>query len=148
MQQLSQNRFFRHKYFKSIVIKSTMRKSDYSDNNFYHLYIDLIEGDRIVGMDGNKSFMLATARHQDNWTQMLEEWATLNQYEDYNPHRMSQEEATEFILDCRKELPQGSRLGQSIINNLDDETPTPNIEIFNSTDESHVLDWFYTHCTK
>lgn len=149
--QLTQNRYFKHKYFNS-VIKSEMRKGLAPSTNpdapeMHHLYIDLIEGDKIFGMDGNSSFMLKTAFHTDTWTEDLEEWTKDNQYVDYNPFLMNQEDASKFLFSCYQDKPT-LRLGQAIINRLGDKTPTPNIDIFNSVDEDYVLAWFYKNCVK
>lgn len=146
--QLSQNRFFKHKFYPDNVVKSTMRPGEgsTSPDNFHHLYIDLISGESIKGMDGSHTFMLSTARHQDDWAEKLELWMKENQYEDFNPHRMSHQESAEFIKLCRHDMETCQRLGHAIIHRLGDMTPTPNIRIWNSNDEAMVLEWFYDNC--
>lgn len=147
MQQLSVNRFFRHKFFKKCVIRTVMRKSDNEGDNspYRHLYVELVSGDDMIGMSGQTSFMLATALRQDEWTTILDEWAAQNMYEDYRPYQMTQPEASAFITKCRAMKSLGVRLGQAFINELGDNTPTPNIAIFNTTNEAEALEWLYTN---
>lgn len=147
MQQLAVNRHFRHKFFTQCVVRSIMAKGiNEGDNSpHYHLYLTLVSGDDMIGMSGQTSFMLATSLRQDEWTTLLEEWATQNMYEDYQPHQMSQAEAVTFIAKCRAMKSSGVRLGQAMINELGDKTPTPNIAIFNTHDEQDAIHWLYTN---
>lgn len=152
--QLSQNRFFQHKFYPNVVIKSSARKGLHTSTEenpknieSYHLYLDLIEGERFIGMDGSNSFMLATCRHENNWTDMLDEWVKNNQYIDYNPFLLEHNDAAKLLSTCREDnMKQGQRLGQAIICQLGDKTPTPNINIWNSEDEDDILSWFYAGC--
>lgn len=141
--QLSINRYFKHKHFNN-VIKSTMKKGL---DGSYHLYINLVhpKDGEIVGMSESQEFMIATSLQQDDWKTILEKWASENQYLDYQPKRFTCYEAQQFLNNCRQQMVEtsGYRLGQAIINNLGENTPTPNIDIFTSNDEMKVLDWFY-----
>jgi hypothetical protein len=141
------NRFFKHKIDYSNVVVANMEKG--SDGG-YHLFINLVDGDEIKGMPGSRKIMLSTDQYHDNWKELLEEYMWNNQYEDYNPHVMNQEEAQAFLnvcLNTMREIPT-YRLGQAIINELGDKTPTPNPEIFNSENEGKVYEWFYSNCVK
>jgi hypothetical protein len=142
---LSINRYFKHKFFANNIIKTVMEKDE--STNHYNLYFVLVEGDHIKGMANCTRFMIGTTFKQDSWKELIEEYAKNNQYVDFNPFLQSQEEATSFIQDCYisiRECPT-LRLGQVIINHLNNKTPTPNIEIFNSTDNSDVLNWFHSN---
>lgn len=148
MQQRSVHRFFKHKFYKNSVIRSVMRKGFNAGEQspMYHLYIELVSGEQIMGMPDQPVFMLATSLRQDEWTTILEEWAAQNMYEDYQPHQMTHAEASAFIEKCRSLKASGARLGQAFINELGDKTPTPNIVIFNTQNEQEAIDWLYnTH---
>ncbi len=147
MQQLSVNRFFRHKFFTNCIVQSVMEKGLNEDDNspHYHLYVKLVSGDDMIGMSGETVFMLSTSRRQDEWTSLLEDWAHQNMYEDYQPHLMSQSDAAAFLAKCRAMKTHGIRLGQAMINALGDKTPTPNIAIFSTHDEQEAIDWLYSH---
>lgn len=147
MQQLSVNRYFRHKFFKNCVIKTILEQgiAESEKSPQYHLYVVLVSGDDMIGMSGQTQFMLSTCLRQDTWTETLEEWAHNNMYEDYYPHQMSHSDAGLFLAKCQSMKTQGLRLGQSMINELGDKTPTPNIEIFNTQDDQKAIDWLYQH---
>lgn len=147
MQQLAVNRFFRHKFFTQCIVQSVMEKglSEGDSSPNYHLYLKLVSGDDMIGMSGETCFMLATSLRQDEWTTLLEEWTTQNLYEDHQPHLMSQVEVIEFLAKCRSMKAHGVRLGQAIINELGDKTPTPNIAIFSTNDDQVAIDWLYTN---
>tara|TARA_B100002019_G_C21273479_1_gene603790 strand:+ start:2182 stop:2634 length:453 start_codon:yes stop_codon:yes gene_type:complete len=140
---LSTDRYFKHKFFNENIIKSSMRKGE---DGFYHLYIDLVskEQEHIIGMSTSTTFMLATSLQQDNWKEMLENWCEENQYVDYQPFKMDQNEFYSFLDSVMKEVREneGYRLGQAIINRLGDKTPTPNPSIFYCEDNEIVTKWF------
>ena len=141
------NRYFKHKFFKNNVVVANMEKDE---QGLHHLYVSLVEGDEIKGMSGTKRFMLSTTFHQDNWKEQTEEFMKNNQYEEFNPHAMTQEEAQSLLEVCfekMREVPD-YRLGQAIINELGEKTPTPNPQIFYEKDEAVVYDWFYSNCVK
>lgn len=147
---LSINRQYRHKYFKNSVIRTSIRASLFKsavvkEGAPLNLYVDLIQGERIVGMEGNASFMLATHLRQDEWARLLEQWARDNQYEEIM-FQISQKDAALWINEAKSLASQGCRLGQALLSKLGDNTPLPNDVIFNSTDDTEVIDWFYrTH---
>lgn len=143
MEQLIQNRYFKHTDTNT-VIKSAIEKNE-SDQ--YCLYIELEQGDGIIGASGTKQscYQLSSPEYMDNWKESLERFVSENNYEDFNPFKMEAQDAANFIQKCRGMMQQyqGLRLGQTIINELGEKTPTPNIKIFNSLDENEVLTWFY-----
>jgi hypothetical protein len=151
--QLSQNRYFQHAQNKNVIIKSSLKKGlhicpDTNPNNVeaYHLYLELIEGDSFVGMDDSNSFMVARFPQEGRYAEILEAWAKHNLYIDYNPFLLEHKDAAKLLSLSRDRMKSGQRLGQAIICELGDKTPTPNIEIWNSLSEEKILTWFYENC--
>jgi hypothetical protein len=140
--ELTLNRYFKHKFRTDNVITSFMRKDE--GTQMYNLYIRLVNGKEIKGMSGSTEFMLSTGLRQDDWGKKLDEWTKDNQYIDYSPNKVHQSEAASMVIKVRKAMDEhGLRLGQGLINELGEKTPTPNPNIFNSNDENEVLVWFY-----
>ena len=138
--QLTINRYFKHRFHKNIC-KSTMLKG----NGGHHLYLESVTGDDIIGMAGSQTFMLATALRQDEWQDILEEWAKNNLYLDHTPYKMDTIQAADFVQKCRQQNSLGIRLGQAFINELGSNTPTPNSLIFSTLDDDKALQWLYEH---
>ena len=69
---------FQHKYFRNTFIEVEIRKGN--NDNLEHLYINLVEGHDLVGMSGQRSFMLATSNQKEHWDDILTEWTESNQY--------------------------------------------------------------------
>jgi len=145
--QLTHNRHFKHKFHKRGIIKTVVRKSDNSSNPGHHLYIECDEDAEIIGMSGQKSFMLCTSLQHDKWEENLLAWAKINMYEAFTPqeNRLSVSEALDMLKQARSQTKPSNHclLGQALINLLGDKTPTPNSEIFNTLNENKVLAWFY-----
>jgi hypothetical protein len=145
--QLSINRYFKHKTSNEII-RSVMKKGEMISSGGislqpYHLYVYSVAKFKENVHD---AVLVSTGEKQDNWHEELNAWTFKRGYEDYNPFLMTHNEANTFLQSCHKDKDHGLRLGQAIINRLDDKTPTPNIEIFNSLDETFVLEWFYKSC--
>jgi hypothetical protein len=138
---LTINRYFQHKFYKNNIIKTSMRSN--GDGNGHHLYISLIDGDEIKGMGSKETFMLATSIRGEVWNTILEDWTKQNSYISFNPYRMTSADSMSFMKKCYETKKTGSRLGQAMLFHLDDKTPTPNADIFHTTDEVKVSAWFF-----
>ena len=134
---LCNNKFFKHRFYPEDVIKCYIDCSG-------HLRVRLISGNKIHGMDGCNDFMIATSIRSNDWSTIINDWATLNLYENFVPHKISNSESIAFINSARKSISKNNtRLGQEIMILLGNNTTTPNPEIFNSNDDAEVLKWFY-----
>jgi len=76
--QLLNGQRFQHKYFRNTFIEAEIRQG--KSDNLEHLYINLVEGYDLVGMSGQRSFMLATSNQKEHWDDILTEWTESNQY--------------------------------------------------------------------
>jgi len=114
-----------------------------NEHGLCNLYVSLFQGKELIGVNGSTRFMLAAFHRIDTWSESLVKFTKDNFYEDYSIHRMSVEEGRLFIDKCRKMNSVGVRLGQAMIIELDDKTPTPNIDIFSTLDDAKALAWFY-----
>lgn len=138
---------------KDKIVKTVLRRSEDPvkdglnefDANQLHLYVESLDGSFVKG--AQSSVLVGHAKDHDNWKSLLEEWADENRFLDFQPNKYDAVGAGVFLNECRRIISEnksaGLRLGQVIMNELGENTPTPNPDIFYSLDESKVLQWFY-----
>jgi hypothetical protein len=145
------NRKFRNKCLKDNKLITTHRKPHFGDDCYeglserlkdsYFLFLDC-DCENKDSLLNKKSNLLGKPFEENIWEQKIEEWIKSSNHEEYY-YKMDSIEVDSYLNERKLECEEyGLRLGQSIINKLGNNTPYPNIEIFNSKDENKIIEWF------
>lgn len=130
------------------AVKTFMKKDEEykHGSTFHNLYVEKSEF-------SNSDFttQLISEMHQgDHWRNHIELWAEKNSFEVYNPFMMDEKEISSILNSCYQEILKepSLRLGQVLLNVLDEKTPSPNAQIYHSKDDDFVIKWFYENYLK